>query len=59
MPVIIRPGDYQAWIDPSTKIEDVRHLVAPYEAADMRTWEVSLQVNDPKSDDARVIAPVD
>lgn len=59
MPVIIAPEQYEAWIDPSTTVADVRRLVASYPSSAMRTWEVSLLVNDPKTDDARVIAPVD
>jgi putative SOS response-associated peptidase YedK len=59
MPVMIRPEDYRAWIDPSVQMGDVSRLVAPFPAEEMRTWEIGLLVNDPKTDDARVIAPVD
>ena len=59
MPVIITPDQYRAWLDGSTSMDDVRRLVAPYAADEMRTWEVSLRVNDPRTDDATVIAPVD
>ena len=59
MPVMIRPDDYRAWLDQSTTTGDVRDLVSPFSANEMRTWEISLLVNDPKTDDARVIAPVD
>ena len=59
MPVIVRPGDYARWLDPATKMGEVSRIVAPYPPKDMRAWEVSLLVNDPKVDDARVIAPVE
>jgi putative SOS response-associated peptidase YedK len=59
MPVIIRPGDYRAWIAPSTTTGDVRRMTSPLSADAMRTWEISLLVNDPRTDDARVLAPVD
>ncbi|HEY5545513.1 MAG TPA: SOS response-associated peptidase [Gemmatimonadaceae bacterium] len=59
MPVMVRPEDYARWIEPETGIADVRKLVEPYPARHMRAWEISLLVNDPKVDDARVIAPVD
>ena len=59
MPVIIQPDQYRAWLDGSTTMDDVRRLVAPYSSDEMRTWEVSLRVNDPRTDDATVIAPVD
>lgn len=59
MPVIISSEEYAKWIDPSTPDTVVRGLVEPYSEQEMRTWEVSLLVNDPKTDDARVIAPID
>jgi putative SOS response-associated peptidase YedK len=59
MPVMIQPDDYEGWLSPSTGMEDVRRLVASYRAEEMRAWEISLLVNDPKTDDASVIAPVD
>ena len=59
MPVILRVEDYATWIAPSTTMSDVRRLVESFPAHEMRAWEVSLLVNDPKVDDARVIAPVD
>ncbi|HEX6317118.1 MAG TPA: SOS response-associated peptidase, partial [Gemmatimonadaceae bacterium] len=58
MPVLIHPGDYAAWIDPGTRMEQVRRLVAPFSPDAMRAWEISMLVNDPKTDDARVLAPV-
>lgn len=59
MPVMVRPEDYARWIDPSTTASTVGDLVRPYPEREMRAWEVSLLVNDPKADDARVIGPVD
>ena len=59
MPVIIRPDDYAKWISPSAGMAEVRQLVASFPSEEMKTWEISLMVNDPKTDDARVIAPID
>ena len=59
MPVIVKPEDYAKWIAPATTASDVRRLVESFPSHEMRTWEVSLLVNDPKADDARVMAPVD
>jgi putative SOS response-associated peptidase YedK len=58
MPVIIRPEDYNAWTDPSTKVGDVGSMVAPFATGQMRAWEISLLVNDPKTDDVKILAPV-
>lgn len=59
MPVIVRVEDYRRWIDPETPAARVGKLVDPYSAEEMKAWEVGLLVNDPKTDDARVIAPVE
>ena len=58
MPVIIRPEDYRAWVDPETETAAVRGLVASYSAKEMRAWEIGLLVNDPKTDDSRILTPV-
>jgi putative SOS response-associated peptidase YedK len=58
MPVIIRPEDYNAWTDPSTQVGDVGSMVAPFATGQMRAWEISLLVNDPKTDDVKILAPV-
>ena len=39
MPVIVRPKDYQRWLDPEN--EDVTDLLAPYEARGMVAYPVS------------------
>ena len=59
MPVMIRGEDYSRWLSPSTQDSDVRKLVESYPEKEMKAWEVALLVNDPKTDDSRVIAPVD
>lgn len=58
MPVIIGPEDYSAWVAVATPVEAVRRLVESYPSSNMKAWEVSLLVNDPKTDDARVLTPV-
>jgi len=59
MPVIVRVENYEKWIVPSTTDAEVRRMVESYPADEMLAWEVSLLVNDPKTDDARVIAPLE
>jgi putative SOS response-associated peptidase YedK len=58
MPVIIRPDDYESWLSRSTKTAVVSRLVEPFATDEMRAWEISPLVNDPRTDDARVITPV-
>jgi putative SOS response-associated peptidase YedK len=58
MPVIIRPEEYGRWCDPSTTNGELKQLVAPYSPAEMRAWEIGPLVNDPRTDDRRVLQPV-
>jgi putative SOS response-associated peptidase YedK len=51
MPVIIHPGDYDRWLDPSVSAADVGGLLRPYPAEEMRTQPVGTRVNNPKNDD--------
>jgi hypothetical protein len=37
----------------------LRQLTKEFSPEAMRAWEIGLLVNDPKTDDSRVIAPVD
>jgi putative SOS response-associated peptidase YedK len=58
MPVILREEDYTRWLAPATSVADVRRMVESFSPRLMRAWEVSLLVNDPKVDDARVLTPI-
>jgi len=57
MPVILREEDYARWLAPATPVADVRRMVESFSPRIMRAWEVSLLVNDPKVDDARILTP--
>ena len=57
MPVMIAPEAYGSWVDPSTTMDDVKRMVAPFPTDQMRAWEISPLVNDPKTDDARILTP--
>ena len=51
MPVILKPQDYDAWLDPHNEHEPgLLKLLAPYEAAEMTARRVTRLVNSPKND---------
>ena len=58
MPVIVKEDDYASWISPATAAVEVRRMVQPYPDELMRTWEIGVLVNDPKTDDASILTPV-
>ncbi|MBU0593862.1 MAG: SOS response-associated peptidase [Gammaproteobacteria bacterium] len=51
MPVIIRPEDYDTWLDPQVgDITTIQHLTRPYPERFMEAYPVSRRVNNPKND---------
>jgi len=56
MPVILNPGDYDAWLN-SGSTEAVLKLLRPF-SAQMRAFPVSTRVNHVQNDDAECAVPV-
>jgi putative SOS response-associated peptidase YedK len=56
MPLLIPRDAHALWLDPATRIEDMREIAARPPALDAHP--VGFGVNDPKNDDATLIAPV-
>lgn len=57
MPVILSPEHYGWWIDENRKGEDLKRLLRPYPAEDMKCSRVSPLVNNPKNDGPECIKP--
>jgi putative SOS response-associated peptidase YedK len=52
MPVMLRPEDYELWLDPG--ITDSRRVVdclKPFDPSRMKKYPVSMRVNRPENDD--------
>jgi putative SOS response-associated peptidase YedK len=59
MPAILNPKDYDRWLAPGELPEmDLRHLLSPYPASEMKAIEVSRKVNDPKFDSVECVEAV-
>jgi putative SOS response-associated peptidase YedK len=58
MPVILPPGDYDAWLDPEAEKEELVALLRSYEGDDLEAFPVSRFVNSPRNNDERCIEPV-
>jgi hypothetical protein len=51
MPVILAPGDWNAWLETEARnAVGLQDLLKPYPAKDMTAWRVSTMVNSPKND---------
>lgn len=58
MPVILRPGDEQAWLAADTPAERCRALCQPYADDQLELYPVSALVNSPKNDVPACVAPL-
>jgi len=59
MPVILPPGKYDRWLDPSLQDPDsLAPLLVPFPTEDMIAFPVSPRVNAPSTDDEGCIAPL-
>jgi putative SOS response-associated peptidase YedK len=60
MPVIVRPDDYDLWLDPGYKnTEGLAELLKPYDASLMKRYPVSTRVNSVKFDDPECAASIE
>jgi putative SOS response-associated peptidase YedK len=59
MPVIVRPGDYERWLDPAiTDPAALADILKPYPAEEMITYPISKRVNSPRNNDPGIIDPI-
>jgi putative SOS response-associated peptidase YedK len=60
MPVILKPEDYNLWLDPQVQdSRKVQPLLQPFPAEAMTAYPVSTIVNSPKNNKPECIAPVE
>lgn len=58
MPIILPAVAHDAWIDPSrTEPDAIRPLLTPRAEVELRAYEISRRVNNPRFDDAEVWLP--
>lgn len=59
MPVIVKPADYERWLNPNmTDPAALADILAPYPAEDMRAYPVSKRVNSPRNNGPDLIDPI-
>lgn len=59
MPVILSPGDWDAWLETEAKdAGELQGLLKPYSAEDMAAWPVSTMVNSPRNDSVECVEAV-
>jgi putative SOS response-associated peptidase YedK len=63
MPVILAPEDYAQWLGSGKdadkrEIEQLQHLIRPFDAQRMEAYPVSTKVNSPMHEGAELVVPV-
>ncbi len=58
MPVILPPGEYDAWLSPETTTAEAKALLRPYEG-EMVAYPVGKAVGSPKNDAPSLIDPLE
>ncbi|MGD1871922.1 MAG: SOS response-associated peptidase [Mastigocoleus sp.] len=56
MPIILKPQDYDLWLDQETLPQRLQELLCPYDSAKMTAYPVSTMVNNPRNDSPECIA---
>jgi putative SOS response-associated peptidase YedK len=60
MPVILRPDDYDLWLDPAFRdMASVSEMLKPFDPMLMRRYPVSTRVNQVQNDDADCAKPLE
>ena len=54
MPVMLTPENEKVWIS-DEPLEEILHLLQPYDAKEMNAYPVSKRVNSPKNNEASLI----
>jgi putative SOS response-associated peptidase YedK len=57
MPVILKPKDYDRWLEPGDAQRLPVDLLRPYPAEEMKAWRVSKRVGNVKNDDPTLADP--
>lgn len=58
MPVILNPESYSLWLDENSRATDLKELLVPFAADQMKSHAVSYDVNDVKVDHEGLLRPV-
>ena len=59
MPMILKPDDYDRWLEAGSSAEAILGMLQPYDEADMKAYEVSRAVNSVKNDTEACIQPIE
>ncbi len=59
MPVILRPDDYEMWLDADVRESgQLTRMLRPYPHGEMSAYAVGPHVDSPSNDDPRCVEPL-
>jgi hypothetical protein len=58
MPVIIKPADYQRWLQPGPIEHPPLDLILPFDSDAMKAWRLDLRINNVKINEPSLGEPV-
>jgi putative SOS response-associated peptidase YedK len=58
MPVILPPDARDRWLDPTAGEAELRGLLVPLPAEDLKAYGVSTLVNSPRNDSPECVRPI-
>lgn len=58
MPAMLVSDDYDRWLNPAMRLDDLRAMLKPYDPALMKAYEVSRAVNSVKNDTPECVEPL-
>jgi len=59
MPVMLQPESHEAWLDYRTPVDELKRMLNPYPAEEMKGYPVSTDVNHPAIDDEHLVVEVE
>ena len=58
MPIVLDPDDWDTWLDEGARPSELRRLLRPYPATELRMYAVSPAVNNVRSQGAELLLPL-
>ncbi len=59
MPVILAPEDYAKWLNEDARPDELREMLAPFPASEMKSFPVSPEVNHAAAEGPQLVEQVE
>jgi putative SOS response-associated peptidase YedK len=59
MPVILNAETQESWLRENAKPADLKRLLVPFHASEMKSFPISARVNHPQADDSQLVEEIE